>query len=172
VRRASGSDGSAYLVTILALALLTGIALAAVLSAQTEMSIGANERSLQRLFYGAQSGLASALGRALAAGDHDAGALRLVDSERAWRSLDVTWTRVHPVLISPCDLCDAQETSAYGAVMRRVVYAVTARARVSGVGPRWAGDKVLSTLLEVQPWPEPSPDELSSDEDSLRKIEL
>ena len=174
MRRERDASGSAYLVAMLALVLLTGVALVAVLSAQTEMSVGANERTLQSLFYGAQSGLASAAVRALAGGDYAAGELRIVDREREWRRLDVEWSPVHPVLISPCDLCDVQEASGYGgAAVRRVVFAVTTRARASGVGTLWAGEKVLSTLIEVQPWPAPTLDALpAGDAEAVRRIEL
>lgn len=57
--------GSAYLVAILALVVLTIVGLAIALITQTEMQIGANERSIERAFYAADSGIALATARTL-----------------------------------------------------------------------------------------------------------
>ena len=57
--------GSAYLVALLVLVLLTIIGLSLSLITQTEMQIGANERLIERSFYVADSGISLATARTL-----------------------------------------------------------------------------------------------------------
>ena len=58
--------GSAYIITLLALVVLTILALALALVTQTEVKVGSNERTASRSFYAADSGLAIAMA------EHDA----------------------------------------------------------------------------------------------------
>lgn len=51
-------EGSAYIVTLLALVVLTLLALTLTMITQGEVQIGGSERSLNRLFYSSDSGLA------------------------------------------------------------------------------------------------------------------
>jgi Tfp pilus assembly protein PilX len=53
-----GEAGSAYLVAILALVVLTIAGLSLALITQTETQIGANEKMVERAFYAADSGIA------------------------------------------------------------------------------------------------------------------
>jgi hypothetical protein len=63
--RRTSESGSAYLVAILALVVLTIAGLSLALITQTEMQIGANEKSIERSFYAADSGIALATARSL-----------------------------------------------------------------------------------------------------------
>jgi len=64
VRR--GERGSSYLVTLLALVALTILGLSLVLATQTEVQVGANERTANRTFYAADSGFHLITAEALA----------------------------------------------------------------------------------------------------------
>ncbi len=57
-RRPAVEQGSAYVVTLLALVVLTILALSLTLLTQSEMQIGTNERIVQRIFYAADAGVA------------------------------------------------------------------------------------------------------------------
>lgn len=61
-----GERGSAYLITLLALVVLTILGLALVLVTQTEVQVGANERTANRTFYAADSGFHLVTAEALA----------------------------------------------------------------------------------------------------------
>lgn len=65
LRHRASEAGSAYLVAILALVVLTVVGLALALVTQTEMQIGSNERSIERAFYAADSGVALATAKTL-----------------------------------------------------------------------------------------------------------
>jgi Tfp pilus assembly protein PilX len=56
-----GEAGSAYIITLLALVVLTILALGLALVTQTEVKVGSNERTVNRAFYAADSGLAIAM---------------------------------------------------------------------------------------------------------------
>ena len=66
-RRHRPAVGSAYLVTLLALVVLTMLALSLSVVTQSEMLIGSNERTIQRVFYAADSGISIATANALVA---------------------------------------------------------------------------------------------------------
>lgn len=53
----SSEAGSAYVITLLALVVLTILALSLALVTQTEVQVGANEKTINRTFYAADSGL-------------------------------------------------------------------------------------------------------------------
>lgn len=61
-----GERGSAYLITLMALVVLTVLGLSLVLVTQTEVQVGANERTTNRTFYAADSGFHLATAEALA----------------------------------------------------------------------------------------------------------
>lgn len=63
--------GSAYVVSLLVLIVLTLLGLSLSLISSTEMQVGSNERTIQRVFYGADSGVGIGVARALVAGDHN-----------------------------------------------------------------------------------------------------
>jgi Tfp pilus assembly protein PilX len=62
----AGERGSAYLITLLVLVVLTILGLSLVLVTQTEMEVGANERTTNRTFYAADSGFHLVTAEALA----------------------------------------------------------------------------------------------------------
>ena len=69
VRKRAHQQGSAYVITLLALVVLTILALSLTLVTQSEMQIGTNERIIQRIFYAADSGIAATTARALVTND-------------------------------------------------------------------------------------------------------
>jgi hypothetical protein len=62
-----GERGSAYLVVLLALVVLTIIGLSLIMVTQTEVQLGSNERTINRTFYAAESGIKFAIAKR---GDH------------------------------------------------------------------------------------------------------
>jgi len=67
----SSEAGSAYVITLLALVVLTILALSLALVTQTEVQVGANEKTVNRTFYAADSGLGISVAEILA--NHDYG---------------------------------------------------------------------------------------------------
>src|SRR6185503_10975606 len=66
VRRRAGEAGSAYIIALLALVVLSILGLGLALITQTEMQVGAGEMTYQRLLYSADSGTARGVASAFA----------------------------------------------------------------------------------------------------------
>jgi Tfp pilus assembly protein PilX len=69
-RQPRHEEGSAYLVTLLLLIVLTLMGLSLALVTSTESQIGANERILERVFYTSDAGVGIAAARILVSSDY------------------------------------------------------------------------------------------------------
>jgi Tfp pilus assembly protein PilX len=160
--------GSAYIITLLALVVLTILALSLALVTQTEVVIGANERTVNRTFYAADSGLGIAAAEALSSGKYSGGITVILNKTSvgfgggsANIADRVTLTRFVPIQVSPCDWCPYNANgvpkfwkvnSTVSATAQRVAWAG------SGNPPADAtllGQKSMNAMFEFQPWPKP-----------------
>lgn len=155
VRRRSGEEGSAYVIALLVLVVLTIAGLSLVFVTQTEMEIGANERTVQRTLYEADSGIAIATARVLVTNEHRSATFDL-EEESASPILGiknrVELSAVVPLNEAPCNLCEINNAGTYNErAYRRINHVVTVRSTRLG-GGRVLGQKVVSSMVEVQPW--------------------
>jgi hypothetical protein len=167
--------GSAYLVVLLVLVVLSLLGLTLALLTQTEMQIGANERLIQRVFYAADSGIGEATTRVLVTGDYKPKIVLLKDV--AGRLVPDLGNRVevsHFVPLdgdTPCDLCQINQGNEFFKVNHAV--SVTAvRSGTSGGVEVPLAQKTLAVMIELQPWI-PSTQALNEalqDPDGLDKI--
>ena len=115
--RPRAEEGSAYLIALLTLVVLTIVGLSLALITQTEMQIGANERTIQKVFYAADAGVAGSVVKALAGFDYQARTITLDDTE-GLASLNlhhqVETSPFFPILESPCNLCSVNNAGEYG----------------------------------------------------------
>lgn len=147
--------GSAYLVAILALVVLTIAGLALALITQTEMQIGANEKMIERAFYAADSGISVSTSRALVArGGAEGTQLVLSDPEGYGLRLEqrVLVSPFFPISDGFCFLSDIANQGQYGDLsFRRVNHAVTSTAmrRVPGSDAPLA-ERSVTAMMEFQ----------------------
>ena len=169
--------GSAYLVTLLALVVLTIVGLSMSLLTQTEMQIGANERTVQRVFYAADSGISAATARAVMTFDYSPRTYDLKDDDTpAALNLrqEVDVSPFVPLLTSPCNMCEINRAGQYGTQSYyRVNHGVTVTATRRGLNDEVLAQKSLSAMVDVQPW-RPTPESYLpiSDEEQARKIKF
>jgi hypothetical protein len=157
-------EGSAYLVALLGLVVLTLLGLTLSIITQTEMRMGANDRVLQRVFYAADSGFGVAVSRALVRGDFSGETFSLPDPSSP-PAFDfrhsVAVTPLVPVLSAPCNLCQINNAGTYGAKQyHKVSHAVAVDAqRIGGEvdNPALVAQKALSAMVDIQPM-ESTPD--------------
>lgn len=177
-RDRSSESGSAYLVAILALVVLTIAGLSLALITQTEMQIGANEKMIERAFYTADSGISLATARTLVTRrpawsevytlkDPEGGGLRLEH--------EVDVSPFYPIGYSPCNLCSVNDTGEYGSKNYfRANHAVTSVAirQVPGTEVPLS-ERAVTAMVEFQPWELP-PEALLAvqDENQLAKIKF
>lgn len=176
-RPRSSEAGSAYLVAILALVVLTVVGLSLALITQTEMQIGSNERSIERAFYTADSGIALATAKTLVTRRPAWSEVKkLMEPEgygfRLEHRMDIS--PFFPIGSSPCNLCDVNNAGEYGSKnyhrTNHVVVSIAER-RVPGSETTLA-ERAVAAMVEFQPW-ELSPEAVLAiqDEKQLAKLE-
>jgi Tfp pilus assembly protein PilX len=157
---ATRERGSAYIVTLLALVVLTILGLSLTLVTQSEMQIGVNERIIQRVFYAADSGIAATTARALVTNDFSERTIVLEEPETNpflnHRS-SVEISPLVPILDSPCNLCEINNAGTYSErAFRKIGHAVTVNAsRLGGANDTRTAFKTISAMIDFQPWKDP-----------------
>lgn len=179
-RAAVRQRGSAYLLTLLTLVILTIVGLSLSVVTQTERQLGANEQITQRVFYAANSGTAMATANLLARNSHEPVDF-ILNKETRYLTTNVAerveTSRFHPILPSPCNFCEINQ----GSQFFDVNHAITARAERVG----WAGGgpppddakllarKTVAEMVAVQPWQVSLQQIIPSlEEDELKKIKF
>lgn len=164
-----GEAGSAYITTLLALVVLTILALALALVTQTEVQIGANEKTVSRSFYAADSGLGVAAAQVLASGRYTARTVVLnvsdpVDGVRTADRLRIS--PMVPLLRVRCDWCPSNDDgvpkfwSVHHGVTVTAERIIWSGAETPPAEASLLGQKTLSVMYELQPWPDPPVDAL------------
>jgi len=149
--------GSAYIVALLALVLLSMIGLAIVLITQSELQIGGNERVVNRIFYSADSGISIATAKALVVGDYlpAGGSVKFPDaatgsSISAVNRVDLS--PFFPIQEQPCNLCSINQVGEYSTkAYAAVTYAETAIS-TREANNQTLGSKSITAMVGVQPW--------------------
>jgi Tfp pilus assembly protein PilX len=160
-RRSSKEAGSAYVLVLLVLLVLTLLGLVLAFITQSEVEVGANERTANRVFYGAEAGVTAAVTNLLIANDRTAQTLTFMDP------VDPTLNILYPnavklgthvaipamvaVNTGPCNLCEINQGSDYKAITNEVVVTAT-RFGVSGGKETTLATKNLDLMVEFQPF--------------------
>ena len=155
-RHRSAEDGSALLLVLFTLLILTALALSVTAVTQTEMLLGASERILERVFYAADSGIQIASARALVENDRRSTTLTLRD-RASETGVDLrsrlAISPVVPILLTHCNLCQVNAPGPYDSgALYAVNHAVTVNAALAGPGGDLMAQKTVSAMLEYQPW--------------------
>jgi len=158
--------GSAYIIALMALVILSIIGLGLALVTQTEMQIGGGEKTLQKMFYAADTGVSNAVARALVNKDFRQFTFVLKDNEKSLLGFqhEVTDSAFMPLLSAPCNLCEVNDQGEYGHDQyKKVNFGETPTAvRKSVLKTTDAlGAKTISTIVELQPF-QITPDALAS----------
>lgn len=170
VRRRRREGGSAYIVALLVLVLLTIFGMSLALITQTESQIGAAEKVATRTLFAADSGFGLAVARkqvtsAEAATTYDihtraaGGYMLAAVTER------VALTPIVQVNLALCTLCSLNETQVQGNQYRRTNHVLNSTGEVrgaSGADVAISSSKLLSLMLEFQPAQATIPAELDT----------
>lgn len=152
--------GSAYLLTLMAIVVLTIAGLSASLITQTEQQLSANERTMQESFYAADSGMAVATAKGLWRNDTAPVTFLMNRRQRAgnlWVASRVTVSELaqisEPV---PCNLCEINQGSGFYAINHAVTtFAERLTWHGDAAPPSDApvmGRRKLGKMIELQPW--------------------
>jgi hypothetical protein len=151
----SGEGGTAFLLAIICLVVLTLLGLSLSMLTQNELSLGDRERSAERALYAAEAGFSPAIARALLDGDHSAQVFSVQEVNGLGLHNEVDVSSFYPVLAMPCDLCEVHNTGVYNHdQFYEVTHAVSSRGRRLGNGEKASGaiaEKELSVMVDVLP---------------------
>ena len=152
-RQLNRQAGSAYIIALLALVVLSIIGLGLALITQTEMQIGSNERTTEKVFYAADTGIQMATARAIVVPDLTKFTISLKDNEKVLFKHDVAMSPFYPLMQATCNLCEFNDPGEYKDQYKKVNFGVTAVATRKTVLPSSdaLAAKTLSSLVEVQP---------------------
>ncbi len=183
VSASRGEAGSAYIVVLLVLVVLAIFGIALSMITQTEMQIGSNERTINRVFYAADAGIELAIARAIVTADHTPQSFLYTDSganmvnSKLEMGTQVEVSAFHPIQVTACNLCEINNIGTYqDKAFYKVNHAVTARA--SRFATLTAGDdrtplaqKTISAMVEIQPF-RPSVASLASVNDPIELAKI
>jgi hypothetical protein len=177
--RPAAQAGSAYVITLLALVLLTIVGLSLTLVTQTELQIGANEGTINRVFYAADSGISEATARALTNADYQPQVLTIDEpygNPLISPQYQLEASAFLPILDAPCNLCEINNVGTYSdRAYRKVNHAITVQAsRMGGASNVPLAAKTIATMVETQPWRLSPPEALLilDDPTELQKIKF
>jgi Tfp pilus assembly protein PilX len=173
----SSEAGSAYVITLLALVVLTILALSLALVTQTEVQVGANEKTINRTFYAADSGLNIWLAEFQINQDNSTRTVLLNKVSVGAEGNPLTANVADRVTISqgdlvnkyPCNWCPAAEGSNQQYFHESYVVSSTAQRIAwngSGEPPADAtvlGQKTVTATFQMEPVSE-STDQISKDD--------
>jgi len=152
-----GESGSAYLIALLSLVVLTILGLALVLVTQTEVQVGANERTINRTFYAADAGVNVPFAEFMTNSDPNTPRFTLNEISRGTASTIgdvVTPTPTAPLLVQCCNYCECDDKDDNKKQVE-VVLASTATAQRLGTDNSGAtipqSEKVVSVIIDT--WP-------------------
>jgi Tfp pilus assembly protein PilX len=164
-----GESGSAYVVALLALLILTFLALALVFVTQTEVQLGSNQRTVSRTFYSAETGLAAATARVLTKRAYEP--FRFIQNEvRVGNQRvadEIRVSLVAPIAMEPCDWCPVNDDGfpsfykvnhAMTIDARRIAWQDNGQVLPPANPDRVLSSRTVSVMYEFQPWQEPPPE--------------
>jgi|GEM_PF-1997040 len=169
---ARAESGSAYLITLLVLVVLSIVGLSLVLITQVESEIGSTERIIHRTFYSADSGIAAAVARKMSGGSGPFQFQMNSIGGGAWlRGDEVEVDNFFPVRLGFCNLCTANTGSEY----HRIDYLAVSESTRYGTGSANRGNRHplarQAVRAEVAIQPERGPgDFLGLDKRSGRRL--
>jgi type II secretory pathway component PulK len=152
---AEGERGSAYLIALMVLFVLTTLGLSLSIVTQTEILAGAQERVIERTFYAADSGIELSIARALADGNFGPVVHERSRSELEQGQLMAIRERVQSSTFfcvddTPCNLCSVNQGRSYA--RRNHLLAVNATRLAEGDTEVALGRKSLSSMVDVEPY--------------------
>lgn len=160
MRRAHAERGSAYLLALLVLLILTIVGLAATLSTESEAQLGKDDERSTNTFYSTDTGIAIATAKALVVPDLSAARIELVvptaDADLHVRNrLDIS--ALVPIEEAPCDLCQVNQDAPFSQIHHALTVTST---RIAWTGdperppelPTPHGRESVSTMVTFQPW--------------------
>jgi hypothetical protein len=151
-----GQEGSAYIVALMVLFVLTAVGLSVSFVSQTELIIGSQERTIQRTFFAADAGIQLATSKALNRADTTPVTLDLDNPSGLLGAnlVDRIQTSVFmPIHSSACNLCQINQGAEYFVINHAVTSEATRLGRSSaGTDDVPLAVHTVSAMVSFEPW--------------------
>jgi hypothetical protein len=163
VTRHRGESGSAYIIALLVLVVLTIIGLALTLITQTEVAIGSNERDALRTFYATDSFSGLVKGMMANQEDHNVPITNNTTQQDTGKIMPVTFAdqvTVTPLIqtnVQPCFICDmgSDPTLNYKAITH-ILNSNDSRTGLTSISGTPQAipitEKLIATQILLEPW--------------------
>jgi Tfp pilus assembly protein PilX len=143
--------GSAYVLTLIVLLVLTLLGLVLALITQSELEVGANERTINRVFYGAETGITASVANYLFGNSREGNSFTYMDPGSTIFGTQVDVSPMIQLNVGPCNLCEVNQNSQYYNVTHQVDATAT-RFGDDGDGNRTVlARKGLEVMVGIQP---------------------
>jgi Tfp pilus assembly protein PilX len=143
--------GSAYVLTLIVLLVLTLLGLGLALITQSEVEVGANERTINRVFYGAETGITASVANYMFGNSREGNSFTYMDPGSSVFGTQVEVTPMIQLNVGPCNLCEVNQNSQYYNVTHQVDATAT-RFGEDGDGDRTVlARKNLEVMVGIQP---------------------
>ncbi|HKI03711.1 MAG TPA: PilX N-terminal domain-containing pilus assembly protein [Thermoanaerobaculia bacterium] len=109
----SGEAGSAYVLTLIVLLVLTLLGLVLALITQSEVEVGANERTINRAFYGAEAGITASVTSFLFNNSRAGNDLTFMDPGSTIFGTHVEVSPMVQLNVGPCNMCEVNQNTQY-----------------------------------------------------------
>jgi Tfp pilus assembly protein PilX len=160
-----GERGSAFVVALLVLVVLTIAGLALTLMTQTEMRIGANEREANRTFYASDSGIQVSTARTLWTANTTQTITVLLNTTQQDTNASsappltfgdqIVVTPLYALHTQPCEFCQVnQNLQIKYAYTTHLVNVTTTRLGTLGSTSETLAQKVVAAMIGIQPTPQ------------------
>jgi Tfp pilus assembly protein PilX len=167
-RRRRGERGTAFVIALLVLLVLTIAGLALTLMTQTEMRIGANEREANRTFYASDSGIQVSTARTLWTANTTQTLTILLNTTQQDQTLSsappltfedqIVVTPLYAIHTQPCEFCQVnQNLQIKYAYTTHVVNVSTTRVGQFGTSNPYTetmAQQVVASMIGIQPTPQ------------------
>jgi PilX N-terminal len=161
-------SGSAYLIVLLALVVLTILGLSLSTVTSLEMEVGQNERGATRIFYSADSGIGVAVAHALTSHEYRSRQILLPvevqlepSGDQVSRGTQLAVSYFVPIQAAPCNLCSVNENETKFYKVNHAVVSSATELTWSGTATSPPANanvralKAVAAMIEFQPSFEP-----------------
>jgi Tfp pilus assembly protein PilX len=143
--------GSAYVLVLVVLLVLSLLGLFLALVTQSELAVGANERVVNRVFYGTEAGISASVANYLYGNNRQKMTYTFMDSPTAKFGTKVEVSPLREINLAPCNLCEINQ----GSDFYNITHQINATANRIGIDSSGAqtvlATKSLELMLAIQP---------------------
>lgn len=176
-------SGSAYLIVLLSLVVLTILGLSLSTITSLEMEVGQNERGATRIFYSADSGIGVAVAHALTTHEYRSRQVLLPletqvepTGDQVSRGTQLAVSYFVPIQAAPCNLCSVNENETkfykinHAVVSSATEFTWTGTATSPPPTANIRGQKSVAAMIEFQPSFEPDTRAFPTDPADVQQV--